>query len=110
MTMWRRIVVLLCMTCQYQSAGSQRDADWKQHKFHGKNSEDLLTEFSDRVGIDEKAILSWLSSPASDWLLKNSIGTGGGNSGDDAETCDVCSGMGGGMDTRRRSSVDEDVS
>ena len=51
--MWRRIGALLCITCQYQCAGSQRDADWRSVKFHGKNAEELLSEFSDRVGICE---------------------------------------------------------
>ena len=118
MTMWRRIGALLCITCQYQCAGSQRDADWRSVKFHGKNAEELLSEFSDRVGICEPvtaadghtyervAIEEWLAtgsrtSPTTNEPLQSTALI-------PQHTMKklVCAFM----DTRRRSSVDEDVS
>ena len=97
MTMWRRLGALLCISCQYRAARAMRMGDLDDY------TEGLLTE----MGIDTKEYSDWLSSPAglaakafaSD-LIKNPIGTGGGSSGDDAETCDVCSGMGSGLGTQ----------
>ena len=60
MTMWRRIVALLCITCQYQCAGSQRDHRDELDEY----TEGLLTEMgiSDGHTYERVAIEEWLAT------------------------------------------------
>ena len=90
--MWRRIVALLCITCQYRAAcaGSHFTEELAKHFF---NEEDM-----EKFGIDPEEFADWLKNPTAvrdgfkKMLERFSTHL---SSDDDAGTCDMCSGASG---------------